>query len=49
MQREGEIDWLNGHDCLGDAVSIICPQLGGEYTVNGVFESGPLWWRWAFS
>ena len=40
MQREAEIEWLNKLDCLGAAVSIICLQLGGGYTVNGVFESG---------
>ena len=32
-------------DCLGAVGSIICPQLGGEYAVNGVFESGSLRWR----
>ena len=33
---------------LGAVVSITCPQLGGEYAVNWVFESGPLRGRLCF-
>ena len=38
-KEKGRLSGLMSIDRLGIVMSIICPQLGGEYTVNGVLES----------